>query len=210
MKQKHLDRMTSPQVTFTPAPWFPNENNVDLWPKWTTKYYNINKVFEMENELVNAIIQSAPLSRTRKLILVDIRNQYLKVGFNTSGETSPGRWHVDTPSDPDALHHVYVIGENRTEFKIGSTVKTLPKNYYASYGFDAIHRGVEVHTEEFRLFVRIEEVNNANLERDRSTGFKDYFPVAYPVGNYPVDVCKEEYYNRFLEKSYLNPGVPRG
>ncbi len=179
-------------VIFTPAS-FEDETDTALWPKWTTKYYSVDKVIKLGNNIVNTIINNAPITGKRKLLLVDVRHQYLTPGFCTSGEVSKERWHYDTLSDNDALHHIYIIGKNRTEFKIDDEIVSLPPNHYATYGNDVLHRGIEVHTEEFRLLLRIEEVNEERWERDDSTGIRDFFPNIFPIGEYPVSVTEDKY-----------------
>ncbi len=190
--------MIIPEVTFTPAP-FEDNMNVDLWPRWHAKYCDIFKVIKMDNPVVNQIIKHAPYASNRRKILIDVRTQYLNTGFYTTG---PG-WHVDSPDDPDALHHVYILGENRTEFKLDDiTVKTIPKGHYATYGPTDKHRGIPVHTEEFRLFIRIQEVNNETLERP--TGLKSYYPALYPIDKDVMYMEEAEYYHRFTAFRHLN------
>ena len=194
--------MTNP--IFTPAP-FQDEMDVELWPRWSADHCDVTKVVDMNNVTVNTIIEHAPLAGGKEHILIDARTQHLELGFHTIG----AGWHIDAPGSGDvdqhAIHHVYIIGENRTEFKMddGSTM-VIPKNHYVTYEANVQHQGVEVHTEEFRLFVRIQEVNSWPPRRKEP--LMSYFPTIFTTEGL-LDICEEEYYNRFLENSHLNLGA---
>lgn len=62
-------------------------------------------------------------------------------------------WHIDTKIDPNAKHHIYIIGHNRTEFKKDGKI---PEAVWHSYG-DDVHRGVVADIPETRIFLRITE-----------------------------------------------------
>ncbi len=191
---------------FTLAP-FSDEMNTDLWPKWSADHADVDTVTAQGNAIVNDIIANAPLVGGKANTLIDVRTQYLTVGAYTIGRG----WHIENPGSDDvdqtAIHHIYVIGVNRTEFLFDDeSIVAIPTNNYATYDADNVHRGIQVHTEEFRLFVRIQEVNA--WPPRRAVPIMAYEPTTYPEldDGDPVDISQEEYDNYFLENSHLNLG----
>ena len=101
-----------------------------------------------------AIIETAPIQGDRKYISVDYKVQKLRTGTYTC---IPG-WHSDTRNDPDALHHLYVIGHNRTEFLVDGEPQMINEAAWHTYGHD-LHRGPRVRVDEVRTLIRITESN---------------------------------------------------
>ncbi len=177
-------------VTFTKAE-FDDELNVGLWPRWCAKYCDVTKVIKLGNPIVNQIIKHAPYAGGRKRVLVDVRTQHLELDHYS---TSPG-WHCDTPDDPKSLHHLYIIGENRTEFKDGGYI---PKGHYATYDGKDKHQGVEVTVQEFRLFVRIVELDTYASE-GKVKDLKTFYPNKFPIDQPHYTITEEEYYDTFTK-----------
>lgn len=189
-------------IKFTKAP-FEDEMNVNLWPRWHAKYCDIFKIIPLKNPVINQIIKHAPIVGDRKKVLIDVRTQFLEVGFHS---TTPG-WHRDTIEDPRALHHLYVLGEHRTEFEIDGVIKPIPKGYYATYDRHAYHRGLVVRKPEFRLFVRIEELDFF-LSEGKYTPLQNYYAAKYPIGENTQFIHDDEYYQTFIDQYELNTGAP--
>lgn len=185
------------EIKFTKAP-FEDETNVNRWPTWTAKYCDIFKVIDLKNQFVNQIIRHAPIVGDRKQVLIDVRTQFLEPGFYT---TTPG-WHLDTPNDPRSLHHLYIVGQHRTEFMSSGEIKTIPVGHYCTYDGNALHRGVEVEVAEFRLFVRIQEVDEFESEGKFKT-LSHFYPTKFPVDEPVYFIDEKEYYQSFADNQHL-------
>lgn len=182
-------------VVFTKAPF---EDNYDLtqWPIWHARYLNIYKAIKMGNPVVNQIIKHAPYVGGRKSVLIDVRMQYLEP---TGYFTTKHLWHVDTPRDPDSMHHIYMLGTSRTEFEMETgDIKTLPHGYYATYSSSDWHRGGNIIEEEYRLFIRIQESNQDGLENLR--GLHTYYPARHLADGTIEYEDEDVVYNRLQEK----------
>lgn len=185
---------------FTQAP-FEDDLNVDNWPRWATDHCDVDKVKAQGNEIVNKIIDNAPLEGNHDLVVVDVRTQLLLIGQAT---LTLG-WHGDMTEDPTAIQHIYMIGEHRTEFLEDGIVK-VPHNHYASYTTSDIHRAVEVFKDEFRLFVRVQECNDfyrPHLKAD----LMSYYPEVFTLpGGDPFYIDEAQYLSYFDKYSHLNTG----
>ena len=84
-------------VEFTQAP-FEDDWNVDNWPRWSADHCDVDKVKAQGNQLVNAIIDNAPLKGNHDLVVVDVRTQLLLIGQAT---LTLG-WHTDSTDDETA------------------------------------------------------------------------------------------------------------
>lgn len=184
-------------VKFTKAP-FTDNYDLNHWPVWHARYSIIDNAIKMGNPVLNQIIKHAPYVGGRKKVLIDVRFQYMEPGHQSSFVG----WHVDTPNDPDAIHHIYVLGETRTQFEgPDGHIKTLPQNCYATYSSSDWHRGRVIEVEEFRLFVRIQETNQVSLELPRS--IHTYYPTRYlPDGSVEFE-DEDVFFQRLAEKADL-------
>ncbi len=163
----------------------------DSWPIWTCAYHDFREVIAKQNSAVNTIIGGAPIVGGRKFLAIDVRNQYLQPTDWTSGHdiSDEEGWHKDTERDPDAIHHIYVIGDNRTIFKVDDQEIRLPIGHYATYDSQALHKGVQSSIEEYRLFVRVCETNDPTVMR---TSLRDAYPERYLDGIGRVYLTDEE------------------
>lgn len=143
----------------------------DELPDFYCKYAPLHAVQMQGNLLVNYLLDVAPIEGDRKYITVDVKVQHLFEGDTTCLEG----WHCDTISDPDALHHLFVIGKNRTEFK--SVI--FPDKMFASYGSEVEHRGPIVTVDETRFLLRVTESNVVSGH----PVFRPYYPYRYRNGN---------------------------
>ena len=146
-----------------------------IFPEFYCKYAPLHAVKEQGCALVNTIVEHAPVAGDREFTSVDVKVQPLSIGETTC---LPG-WHKDSVSDPDALHHLFIIGDNRTWFKMCDGEVELPHGHYATYGSDVDHRGPEVEIVEVRLLVRVTE---SNVIRP-NTVFRKTYPYRYIDGN---------------------------
>ena len=115
----------------------------------TCKYARLASVLRYASPELADLIRSAPITNSKNYITVDVKLQDLKVGQYTC---IPG-WHSDSIADKDPIHHIYVIGENTTEFK---GIGKIPQNSWYTYGLD-LHRGPRVVVDETRILVRLTE-----------------------------------------------------
>ena len=153
---------------------------IDFWgadplefPNFYCKYAPIDVVRSQENRLVNRLLNCAPIRGGRKYVTVDVKVQHLDIGETTC---KPG-WHCDTPTDPRAVHSLFIIGDNRTEFNGPVAVQTLPYDCFAQYGNDDEHRGPEVLVSETRFLLRVTE---SDVVRGQ-INFRDEYPYRFPV-----------------------------
>ena len=166
----------STDVVFTPMPAY---DQIKHWehPSFHARYARQEVVMDVGNPLVNHVLANFP---TGPRVLVDVKVQELGMNHTTC---QPG-WHVDSEQDPEAVHHLFVLGENRTEFLINGEVVRLPEGHFASYGYDAQHRGPEVIIPETRVLIRSTEsvriMGNSMLD--------DHYPYTYPIGGKHVRV----------------------
>lgn len=121
---------------------------------FTCKYASFDKVLDSAGEKLRNLLLSCPISgRDNESISVDIKVQDLIPGKYTC---IPG-WHSDTLKDPDPIHHLFVIGENRTEFlEEDGSISVIPNATWKSYGHQK-HRGPKVKVPETRILIRITE-----------------------------------------------------
>lgn len=188
-------------VVFTKAP-FEDDWNVDHWPRWMSRYFDIYQAIKMGNPVVNTIFKHAPWIDGPSTVLVDVRLQYLEPGYYSSRPA----WHVDLPDDPGAAIHIYTIGEARTEFRMDDDTTVFhPPGHYATYTPTDWHRAVEAPVEEFRLFVRMIQTNR--VEKKNRKGLFTYYPYRYPVGGKEFAEDEDVVYNRYDEKKHLNRGA---
>lgn len=187
-------------VVFTKAP-FEDNYDLELWPTWHARYLSVYTAIKMGNPIINEIIKHAPYVGGRTDVLIDVRMQHLMPGYvPTSTE-----WHIDTPNDPESIHHIYVLGMCRTQFEVDEQVKTLPHGYYATYSSNDWHRAHEVEEEEYRLFVRIQESNLPGLEN--KLGLFTYYPNVCYVDGTVIYEDEDVFYNKLKEKlPILNRG----
>jgi len=121
----------------------------------TCKYAIWDSVMKRASDSLKTLLESSPRFRPLQKKLIDVKIQNLKVGDYTC---NPG-WHRDSISDPEAYHHLYVLGYNRTEFKDAfGLVFKIPEAYWYSYT-DQLHRGPKCEISETRLLVRITETS---------------------------------------------------
>lgn len=133
---------------------YPYEPNT--FPDFFAKYASVRVCKERGCAIVNDLIDRAPVTGTRRHTLVDVKTQVLHRGEVTC---MPG-FHKDLPQDPDSLHHLFIIGYQRTEFLAESgEVVELPHGCWGSYGPETPHRGPLVHMSMPRLLVRVSESN---------------------------------------------------
>jgi hypothetical protein len=118
-------------------------------------------------------MDNTPLQSGRRFISVDVKVQHLELNETTciSG------WHCDTIADPDAMHHLFIIGDNRTEFNIDGKVVPIPHDHFVSFGSDVEHRGPETTITETRLLFRVTE---SNIVRGNSK-FHEQYPHRFPI-----------------------------
>ncbi len=143
------------------------------FPDFYCKYAALSHVKRRNNDLVNTLLDCTPTRGGRRYTSVDVKVQHLKLNETTC---LPG-WHCDTISDPDAIHHLYVIGENRTEFKTEDGIVAIPDGCFVTYGFDQPHRGPETTVAETRFLFRVTE---SNVVRGGSN-FKSKYPFNFRV-----------------------------
>ena len=100
------------------------------------------------------LIELCKLEGGRKRVLIDYKVQNLIKGMHTciSG------WHRDTICDVDAVHHLYIIGQPTTEFKINNSAVSIPEQQWYKYTND-LHRGPLVKKDCERTLIRITETN---------------------------------------------------
>jgi hypothetical protein len=114
------------------------------------------------------------ITEYKKFQYVDVKVQDLKVGQNSAN----GLWHLDSSLNPihEYENFLFVSGVNTTEFvttplhidhQISSkgfdtTVKSnlintvnIPTNTVVKYNGENVHRGVDIHTDEVRLLLRL-------------------------------------------------------
>lgn len=181
------------QTVFSRAP-FQDPPFVDTYPIWTCAYHDFREVVAKNNSVVNLILRHMPFVGGRQFIGIDVRLQYLRpTDWTSAFDISDGDgWHKDTERDPDAIHHIYVIGKNRTEFLIQDQVVELPLGCYATYDSQALHRGVQAKEEEYRLFIRGCETNDPTVMR---VSMRDAYPERYidtPEGVERIYLSDEE------------------
>ena len=128
----------------------------------TCKYASEQAVLRAASPTLRDILESAPVASGAGRT-VDVKVQELSPGQYTC---IPG-WHSDTKGDPNAIHHLYVVGENRTEFlEPDGSVNVIPNATWKTYGSD-LHRGPRVKIGETRLLIRVTESDmvkgNANI-----------------------------------------------
>jgi hypothetical protein len=111
----------------------------------------------------------------KKFQYVDVKVQSLKVGENSAN----GHWHLDSSLNPkhDYENYLFVCGVNTTEFvktevsidhqesskAFNDTINSikdieiirLPTNTVVKYNGKNVHRGVDIHTNEVRLLLRM-------------------------------------------------------
>lgn len=179
MEWKSLKVTTNPRingVTFTPIPDYEFFKEWEF-PDFHIKYGKMSIVKERGNDLVNHVLSCFPFGKRQ---LVDIKVQDLKLNHTTCQEG----WHLDTKIDPDAIHHLFVLGINRTEFLIDGEVVQLPEGHFATYGNTAQHRGPVVQIPEKRLLIRTTE----SVKVMANGNFKEKYGYEYPIGGKHVRI----------------------
>ena len=173
-------------LKFTQAP-FSDVVDVNAWPKWSADHCDPSKVISKGNQFVNTIIENAPL-QTNQPVWVDVRTQLLMEGCYTLGLG----WHTD--GEPGSLHHLYIVGSNRTKFQDAE----FPVNHYATYDYTVSHTAIEVEQEEFRLFVRIQEATNIVRQAPELLPYYPrVFTEEYPLG---AEISADTYFRFFTER----------
>lgn len=119
---------------------------------FTCKNADIREVLNNSTENLDRLLLTCPLKNNKKHTSVDIKIQTLNIGNYTC---IPG-WHKDSISDDDPWHHIYIVGENRTEFKKFGRVYKIPENTWYTYQLQ-IHRGPRCIVDETRIFIRVTE-----------------------------------------------------
>lgn len=152
---------------------YPFRPSQSTFPNFYCKYASVHRVYDKGNDLVCELIDNTPLIGGRKWVTVDVKVQHLELNETTC----IAGWHCDTITDPDAMHHLFIIGENRTEFKLGDNVERIPHNHFVSYGSDVEHRGPKTTNKEIRLLCRVTE---SNIVRGNSI-FKNQYPHRFPI-----------------------------
>ena len=158
-------------VIFTPLPGYEIIKGLE-YPDFNVRYGRIDIVRKRGNALVNHILDGFPNKGRRQLI--DVKVQHLKLDHTTC----MNGWHVDTKPDPDAVHHIFVLGENRTEFLIDGEAVQIPEGHYVTYGNTDKHRGPLVTVPEIRLLIRAVE----SVMIPAGSKFEDTYGYEYPIG----------------------------
>ena len=164
------------KVVFTPLPQY---DIIKEWehPDFNARYGIERKVRKEDSRMVNHVLDCFPEGYRR---LVDIKVQPLELEHTTC---QPG-WHCDTTMDPDAVHHLFVLGENRTEFLIDGEAVRIPEGHFASYGSTVQHRGPVVTVPETRVLIRTTE---SAMVAGNSI-FEDEYKFRYPIGGEHVRI----------------------
>lgn len=146
-------------------------------PQFYVKYYPLRHV--RHHALIRFVTDIMPIKADRdtsRYLLLDYKVQYLEVGEATC---IPG-WHLDSMQDPDAIHHLAIIGHNRTEFLIDGKVWRLPQNTIATYGTDVYHRGPAVETPETRVLIRVTESKKIPPQMKMHERYPNKFTIGGP------------------------------
>jgi hypothetical protein len=143
------------------------------------KYGHINHVWSNATPYVRNIIESCPLRRTKKHIVVDVKTHYLKIGQIPALP----HWHLDGYANPyteeyDDINHLFVSGQfcltdflasplevhdyemgiSPTVLLVDCPVVSIPGNTIVTYDRH-IHRATPAKQEGHRLLVRVTETN---------------------------------------------------
>lgn len=138
------------------------------------KYCDIDWLWPKLNPFTQHIISKAPLKKSKKRILVDVKFQTLSPSITSC---IPG-WHLDGAESD--IHHLFLCGsEGGTEF-IGEKVKipdsvdknsynkyisddvkvwTAPMNRFVTFSGMDFHRGVATQKETERILIRLTETD---------------------------------------------------
>jgi hypothetical protein len=145
-------------------------------PEFFVKYYPLKHV--RHHPLIRFVTDLMPIrgDRDGRHVLIDYKVQRLELGEATC---IPG-WHLDTIQDPDAIHHLAIIGHNRTEFLIDGKMHRLPENSIATYGTDVYHRGPVVEVPETRILIRVTESKKMRPRFEMRSEYPNKFQIGGP------------------------------